>query len=962
MTTRFQAGQRWVSEGEPELGLGEVLRVAPRAVTLSFGATGETRDYAPEGAPLRRVAFKVGDTLKNLDNESMTVATVTEREGLLYYGCGGRELCERSLNPALGFGGPLERFLAGRFDPPALFDLRLAALQHQYRRCKSPVRGFLGGRIDLLPHQLGIASEVTARLLPRVLLADEVGLGKTIEACLILHRLLLTGRVGRVLILVPESLVHQWFLELLRRFNLWFHIFDEGRCRALEAAEPDANPFLDDQLLLCDLGLFTSQARRLRQALEAGWDLIVVDEAHHLQWTPTASSPEYAVVEALGGRAPGLLLLTATPEQLGMAGHFARLRLLDPDRFHDLEEFLLEAEAYRDVASMVEKIEGMHPLSPAEEARLAGILAESESTLRARLAKADARKALIEALVDQHGTSRVMFRNSRATVAGFPKRVALLHPLDLPAAQRARLEALIREWAADLEPGLERQFHPDFAQDPRIDWLAALLRQPAQDKLLLICRSQRKVEAIEAALRQRIRAKLAMFHEGMTLLQRDRNAAWFAEAGGARLLICSEIGSEGRNFQFAQHLVLFDLPLDPELLDQRLGRLDRIGQTSRIQVHVPFVLGSPQEVLVRWYQEGLNAFEENLQGGLELAERFGARLLDCAQAFHADGAGARAEVEGLLQATRTARQEVAQRLEQGRDKLLERNACRLEVPARLIEEIHRQDAARVLDGFMLAILEQCFIEVEEVAPRTYQLGSAGVLVEAFPGLTSEGLTVTFDRRRALEREDLQFLTWDHPLVTGALDQLLGSEQGTCSCARWLVPGPPGLYLEAVYQLECLAPPRFHLDRFLPPTPLRVLVDHHGQDLGAAVPSRLLIGRLESGLGGTWLERPELREELLPRLLEATHQLAKAKAVAVVARARITMASQMEPETSRLRDLRRVNRSVRSEEIEALVEQQRAMGGYLHTARVRLDALRVIQRVPGEPARSAGGDHPPPRSN
>ena len=86
-----------------------------------------------------------------------------------------------------------------------------------------------------------------------MLLADEVGLGKTIEACLILHRLILTGRVQRALILVPDSLVHQWFVELLRRFNLWFHIFDEERCASIEAVEPGANPFLDDQFILCSI-------------------------------------------------------------------------------------------------------------------------------------------------------------------------------------------------------------------------------------------------------------------------------------------------------------------------------------------------------------------------------------------------------------------------------------------------------------------------------------------------------------------------------------------------------------------------------------------------------------------------------------------------------------------------------------------------------------------------------------
>ncbi|MDP1831299.1 MAG: RNA polymerase-associated protein RapA [Geothrix sp.] len=948
MAIHFHPGQRWVSEGEPELGLGEVRGISARTVTLSFGASGEVREYALEGAPLRRVAFRAGDAIRNAEEAALTVRAVVERGGLLHYDCGHLQLCETGLSHTLSFSSPRERFFAGRFDPPTVFDLRLSALKHQHRRRKSEVRGFLGGRMDLLPHQLSIASEVTGRILPRVLLADEVGLGKTIEACLILHRLLLTGRARRVLILVPESLVHQWFLELLRRFNLWFHIYDEARCRALEEAHPGANPFLDDQLLLCDLSLFTGQAPRLRQALDAGWDLLVVDEAHHLGWSPGAASPEYTVVEALGHRAPGLLLLTATPEQLGMTSHFARLRLLDPDRFYDLDTFTRETEGYREVARLAEKLLEAHPLSANELGKLAHILGEAEAEVRARLAEMaqgddGIRKAWIDALLDLHGTGRVMFRNTRETVAGFPKRVAHLHPLEVPPEDPGRYQALAREWVADADPDAGTGFRPDVMKDPRMDWLAALLRSLGQEKVLLICHTQRKAEAIETALKQRLTVKMAVFHEGLSLVQRDRGAAWFADANGARLLICSEIGSEGRNFQFAHHLVLFDLPLDPALLEQRMGRLDRIGQSAEIQVHVPFVLGSHQEVLARWYQAGLNAFAENLPGGRELLERFEPRLRQLAGHFHENLETSRIELERLTEAAGVAREEVAGRLEQGRDRLLEWNSFRPEVSSRLIHEIRRQDDHRALDDFMLSVLDHFFIGVEEVAPRTYQLGSAGVLVDAFPGLTSEGLTITCDRQRALAREDLQFLTWDHPLVTGALDLLLGSEQGNSSFARWPDAKASGLYLEAIYMLECIAPPHFHLDRFLPPTPLRVLVDHRGRDAGEAIPHQDLARLLKGGEGHAWLARPDMREAMLPRLIEQTRLLANHLVGAIVAQARLDMSARLEHEIARLRDLQKVNRSVRDEEIGLLVQQQCAMDQHIGAARLRLDALRLIHR-------------------
>jgi ATP-dependent helicase HepA len=965
MYPAFHPGQRWISDSEPELGLGAVLRVSDRTVTVVFRASGETRQYAADNAPLRRVRFRLGDSVRAMDNSSLIVESVTERGGLLHYGQGDRELCETDLSDAISFNQPQERLLAGQVDSTDLFDLRLAALRQQHRRRLSSVRGFVGGRIDLIPHQLSIAGEVTGRLAPRVLLADEVGLGKTIEACLILHRLIHTGRAARVLILVPESLLHQWFVELLRRFNLWFHIFDEDRCVAIQAANPEANPFLDDQLIVASLRLLSANDRRLEQALAAGWDLVVVDEAHHLGWTPEVASADYAAVEALGRRSPGLLLLTATPEQLGMTSHFARLRLLDPARFHDLEGFIQEAEGYREIASLADALLRDAPLHASEEQVLARILGDVSQTglgqdsaglakiqtLRPVNRSAAERTALLSDLLDRHGTGRVMFRNTRAAVAGFPRRVARLHALDGLSNSAEQLDALAEEFAADADATLEAYFDPDFAADPRSDWLAELLRSLGDAKVLLLCRTQAKVEALESALRRRITVKMAVFHEGLPLVQRDRHAAWFAEEDGARLLLCSEIGGEGRNFQFAHHLVLFDLPLDPELLEQRIGRLDRIGQRNDIQMHVPFLKGSAQEVLARWFHEGLNSFEKNLQGGRELLERFGKAVHDLALEFH-EGSDARppdpqaARLSRLIAETVTARCELSGRLEKGRDRLLEMNSFRPEAAARLVQEIARCDSDADLEDFMLEVFDHFNIHVEQLAPRTYQLGSAGVFADSFPGLPTEGMTVTADRARALAREDIQFLTSDHPLVTGALDLLLGNEKGNCSVALWPDSKTAGLYLEAIYVLECIAPPPLHADRFLPPTPLRVLVDHRGTDAGGSLTTEQLRKVLKRGQAGALLDQEAFREDLFPRLLAATEALAIRPVADLISRARKAMAVQLDAEIARLKELQKVNRSVRPEEVTLLVRQRNDLDRHLAAARLRLDSIRLIRRGAG----------------
>ena len=115
-------------------------------------------------------------------------------------------------------------------------------------------------------------------------------------------------------------------------------------------------------------------------------------------------------------------------------------------------------------------------------------------------------------------------------------------------------------------------------------------------------------------------------------MERDRQAAWFAEAEGAQVLLCSEIGGEGRNFQFAHHLVLFDLPLHPDILEQRIGRLDRIGQRERIQIHVPYIEDTPEEVCLRWYADGLESFTEPWNAG-DAVDPLRAELAEACRAF-----------------------------------------------------------------------------------------------------------------------------------------------------------------------------------------------------------------------------------------------------------------------------------------------------------------------------------------
>ena len=156
-------GQRWVSDSEPELGLGTVVSADRRSLVVLFEATREERRYATASAPLHRVSFAPGDQITDVEGRQLRIDAVEERNGLAFYLCGERIVTEGELNPAMAVGGPRERLLAGRFDPPEQFDLRQEALERLERIRSSPVRGLVGARVELLPHQFYIASEITSR-------------------------------------------------------------------------------------------------------------------------------------------------------------------------------------------------------------------------------------------------------------------------------------------------------------------------------------------------------------------------------------------------------------------------------------------------------------------------------------------------------------------------------------------------------------------------------------------------------------------------------------------------------------------------------------------------------------------------------------------------------------------------------------------------------------------------------
>ncbi|MBA0195716.1 RNA polymerase-associated protein RapA [Pectobacterium brasiliense] len=960
----FTLGQRWISDTESELGLGTVVAVDTRMITLLFPASGENRLYSRSDAPITRVMFNPGDTVTSHEGWQLKVDDVREEKGLLVY-CGQRlddetsaELREVFLDSKLTFNKPQDRLFAGQIDRMDRFALRYRARKHQNEQALQQQVGLRGMRASLIPHQLHIAHEVGQRHAPRVLLADEVGLGKTIEAGMIIHQQLLAGRASRVLIVVPETLQHQWLVEMLRRFNLLFSLFDDERYA--EAKLDSSNPFETEQLVICSLGFVQRSAQRFAQLVNADWDLLVVDEAHHLVWSEESPSPEYQAIETLARATPAVLLLTATPEQLGQQSHFARLRLLDPNRFHDYQEFVAEQQQYRPVADAVTLLLAGEKAQTAELNALSDLLGEQdiEPLLKAINSDNDdnqkARQELITMLMDRHGTSRVLFRNTRQGVKGFPQRILHQIRLPLPAQYQTAIKVsgimnankALEVRARDMlyPEQIYQQLEGDDATwwnfDPRVEWLLNYLTAHRDEKVLVICAQAATALQLEQVLRTREAIRAAVFHEGLSILERDRAAAYFAsEEEGAQVLICSEIGSEGRNFQFASHLVMFDLPFNPDLLEQRIGRLDRIGQAKEIQIMVPYLESTAQALLVRWYHEGLDAFEHTCPTGRTIYDAHHTQLIE-----RLTTVGEQQGLDEFIHVCRQQHDSLKQQLEQGRDRLLEMHSNGGEQAQLLAQAIAEQDNDVNLVTFALNLFDIVGINQEDRSDNLIILTpSDHMLVPDFPGLPQDGCTITFDRDQALSREDAQFISWEHPLIRNGLDLVLSGDTGSCAVSLLKNKALPvgTLLAELVYVVEAQAPKHLQLTRFLPPTPVRLLMDRKGTNLAAQVEFESFNRQLNAVNRHTSSKLVNAVQPDVHAMLQQAEALVETQARQLIAEAQEQADLQLRRELERLEALKAVNPNIREDELTALENQREQVLSNLHEANWRLDAIRLV---------------------
>jgi len=717
-------------------------------------------------------------------------------------------------------GGLLDRLTSGDAGPASAFALRTRVVRLEAMRRADSLGALLSSRVHVLPHQVGAAGRILADRLPRFVLADEVGLGKTVEAGLVFAGMRQLGLAERVLVVVPEHLAFQWLAELFHKFNALFTLLTPERVAELGG--------LEAALARSPLAIVSYEAlladEALARALAAtALDLVIVDEAHHL-----SDDDLHALVAPLCRRSFGALLLTATPVRLDPREYFRLLSIVEPIPSTDVEGFLARLEQHEAYATV------------ARELLAGGTVRAALKTLR-KLSPDDVtfehddqtRDDLLAHLADHYSLSARLIRNRRVKVGAFTARK--LQRFDVATGGRRR--ALV-----DLCAGLAKAGEKVLVFGSDLDLLAEL-----------------QVGIAGAGFE-------SLSYDGATSLEaRDRLVARFRDPEGPRILLSGEAGGEGRNFQFASHLVCADLPESPLGLEQGIGRLDRLGQARPGQIDLVVEPGDEQ-FLADLYQHDIGIFEEPV-GGLDAVL---ASLPDELAALRKKKtAKARADFRSKL----SARVAEARRVQHDGDPLLDIRSASLPELAALVGNAFAllddeppegiaslggvpteagmealREALVTLSRWLEEELEDLGTDIgrrvgidvdtdQNVSPFevAFTLGSA-LKIDALPGMEipdePETLLGSFWRETAVQRDELEWFATGHRLVEALIGLARDGDAGRAAMLRrpW-APRRGGLALRYTLQWPTGADttPGARIgsrqaSRYLAGSPISVMVD------------------------------------------------------------------------------------------------------------------------------------------
>ena len=346
-----------------------------------------------------------------------------------------------------------------------------------------------------------------------------------------------------------------------------------------------------------------------------------------------------------------------------------------------------------------------------------------------------------------------------------------------------------------------------------------------------------------------------------------------------------------------------------------------------------------------WYHQGLDAFESCVHGVAEYRRAFEKKALERAIDYGSSKARSnRDRLEKLIEKTLVFRESLDEKLRRGRDRLLELNSFDPGIAKNVIEEIRQAESDNRAQELLWEIMDLFGVRVEEHEGGDVFINSRHAYIDSYPQIPEEGLLATFNRARAIAREDIRFISKDHPLFDESMELLINSEKGVSSFALF-DSEESNLFLDAVFVLDAVADTKLHVERFMATTPLRVLVDASGRDVGTQRDTEIIESELRNGSINRFLEDSGFSKELLSTLLDSAEAIVEKESKLLKKEAKAQMKGALGGELERLIALKRINPNVQPEEIELAKQEIAGIDVAISSARLRLDSVRLI--VQGE---------------
>jgi ATP-dependent helicase HepA len=792
---KYKIGQRWFSEAEPELGLGIVENTEHKSLEVFYPGSDTRRTYSIQNAPLKRYIIENGEKLTTIDDDSFVVEDSLEENGIIFYRSGEQIIPEMILSAELELSSPLDRFFTSQADNLKESHLRYQSLINKRKYQLLKPKGFLSSKIELLPHQLSVATELSHREQIRCMLADEVGLGKTIEAALVINSLILDGRISSALILVPENLVNQWVVELMTKFKLMFGPISSDDSLGINVDIDSNNQIILSQKVLVNDEVVRSEINQQK------WDIVVIDEAHQI--INNSNSEHFSIINEITQKAKHLLLLTATPELLGPENLFLQLNLIDNEKYHTYETFNQSHKEYVDNIPLINKVIE----SPELESETLEKLLPKEL-----VNKINNKNESIQCLIDKYGRGSSFFRNTRQHLVEcgntFPKRVLFHYELDKMSVSH------ITQKLFELHSSNKKQ------------------------KWLIMANDEKLLGKIRSELLSTFNLQVAFFHSQLNPIERERRIVYFAQDDGAALCLCSDIGSEGRNFGFADHILFLDLPLIPDRLEQRIGRLDRIGHKNDVNIHILTAEDDKNHILFQWYKDVLNSFQTAPKGASHFYLKYRDQL-----ATYIDTNELNNFQKFIEDATKEYKHHLCE-IENKHDKLVDLNSFSSEHFENGLNAINEFTNEIDIKSYINQLADSLMFNIQDHDETLFHVApSENMLIDYLPAIPSAGRLFADSRVAALKREDIDIISFEHPIVKELNDIIISTGIGNISFAKSTkLPSP--IMFECIFTLEAIGSSESDIQSFFPMTPIRVLLDQNMKDITKQFPKKKLDSILE----------------------------------------------------------------------------------------------------------------------